>query len=328
VERQQSLYDIFKDSNIFFISDSDLDGVSAFVLARYILQPICKNFYYEITPDRSFGSLSRQIILEREIDYILFVDTTPSLDFYVALHTDVKGIYIFDHHVSGKYDLGEQNNYFFTTEKCGSKIFYDELSKGFRIKKIVSQYIELVDIYDRWQNQSLLWNTAKDLHNIMYGMVNWFDKNLNDNTRFLPFVNKMLDKFVFTKSFYLTPIEISLAKEGAKKEKTALDMARKTLAIRKDGEGNSYFYFECVSKLSYVANILLNEYGDRIKYCLGYSTFDKSQKKISIRSVGEFDCSLLAKLHGGGGHKNASAVDLGQSEDFFIKLKMGEAHLI
>jgi oligoribonuclease NrnB/cAMP/cGMP phosphodiesterase (DHH superfamily) len=262
----------------------------------------------------------------KEADYILYTDISPTKE----LHNKYSNkTFIFDHHISSKYTLGELDNYYFELDKCGAEIFFYELTKYIKVKPIVNQFIELVSTLDLWQENSPLWKDARNLHNVLFGTVNWFDKKLDDNTRYIPFMNKILDKFIYADSWFLTATEKSIASDGETKEQNALSEGKKSLQVRKDSEENLYIYFECVSKISFVANMLLKEYGDRIKYCVGYSTFDKNKKSVSLRSVGNFDCSHIAKMYGGGGHKNASGIDFTKNnEELFNKFRNGEVHLI
>ena len=323
------LLEIFKNKNLYVITDSDLDGIASHIITRYYLQPFSKKFEYHITSDREFKDLNLNYLEKFNPDCIIFCDIAPKPTLYEKLLSITKNIYIFDHHITSKFELGERDNYYFYTDKCGARIIFEELNKDKRVKRVVKQFIELVDVSDRWQDQSLLWKKARELHNVMYGTVNWQDKTLDENTKYIPFINKMIDKFHYTDNFFFNESESLLAKNGHKKEKDALDNAKRVMKIRVDDEGNSYIYFECVSKISYVANCLLKEYYDKIKYCIAYSTFDKKEKKVSLRSMGNFDCSLIAQKYGGGGqNKNAAAINFTNNQEFFEKLRIGDVHLL
>lgn len=321
-----SLIDIFRNKKILQLTHLDLDGVASVIIGKYYLQPLCKNFEYEIC-DRDFNIDEKKI---KKADYILFTDITPTKDYYDNLIKMKKKVYLFDHHVSGKEELGAVDNYYYDLDKCGAKIFFDELSKNQQIKRIVNQFVELVDVRDRWKDKSALWKKASDLNSVLFGNINWFDKTQTNNDRYKFFIDYQIDKFNYNgrSNFFFTDLEKGMAEKGVIKEKNALEEARKSLRLRKDGEGNGYLYIECNSKLSYVSNILLNEYRDKIKYVVAYSTFNKEEDgtEISLRSNNDFDCSILARLHGGGGHKSASGIKLEHS--FFKKLKNGDVHLL
>jgi len=326
---KEDLMEKFKNKRVFVITHNDLDGVGSHIVARQYLQPICKEFNYYVAGNDDSEPVRECVDKLGDVDYFIFADIAPTVEFYDYLISIAKeDVFIFDHHISSYYNIGERDNYFFDLDRCGARIFFEELTRFSRVKKIFKQFIELVDTYDRWQQDSLLWRNAKDLSNVMYGTVNWFDKKLDDNTRYIPFVNRMLDKFLYAKTFYLTPTEQSYADDGDRKEQKALSIAKKSLHVRVDNDRNNYIWFACPSKISFVASFLLKEYRDKVEYCVCNSTFSPKDKKISLRSQESFDVSVIAEKFGGGGHKNAAGFSLADNIEFYNKLKSGEEHLI
>lgn len=320
----------FKNKDVYIITDADLDGVGSHIIARLYVEPIVKSFSYTITGDRAMKDFVDEKASKAEV--ICFVDIAPTLELFCKLKEQGKEILIFDHHLTSYKDLIDvvDENYYFTEEKCGCKIFFDELSKGRRTAKAVFQFTSLVDTYDRWQQMSILWKDAKKLQNILYEYVNWFDKSLTDDNKYNVFIEKQIEKFNKEKNFYFTQYEEGLARNAEEKRKKNLLEARSNLSIRKDDSGNCYGYFECNSKLSDIGNMILNEYED-LNYIIGHATFlEKFKKevngKISLRSKGDFDVSVIAQKYGGGGHGSSSGVEL--PIDIFEKLKSGNLHLI
>jgi oligoribonuclease NrnB/cAMP/cGMP phosphodiesterase (DHH superfamily) len=312
------------------VSDSDLDGISSHIIGRIYLEPIVQQFLFTITSKRDMSEFS--MINTLNSDIIIFVDIAPTNELYLKLLELEKQVWIFDHHITSYDDLMSivKNNYYFTEDKCGCKIFFDELVKGHRTSKIIFQFVQLCDTYDRWQKQSLLWKDAEKLQNIMYQYVNWFDKSLTDNNRYDKFINIQIEKIQKCKNFYFTQYEEKLAQSAEEKKRKNLEVARKTLQIRKDNSGNNYAYFECNSKLSIIGNIILDEY-DNLDYIIGHSTYEETwgknpNGKISLRSKGSFEVNQIAKLYSGGGHPQAAGIEL--SIDLFQQLKKGDIHLI
>lgn len=322
--------DQFKGKNIYSIHDNDLDGVSSYIVAILYIQPICHQFLYTLTSKRDMSEFNENNALQSDI--ILFSDITPTIELYKHLTENLqKEVYIFDHHIGPRDELLTviHKNYYFDNDKCGAKVLLNTITKGIRIRKCIYEYIEKVDIYDRWITESALWKEAKDLHNIMYGYVNWF-ANEPDNSKYDKFINMQLQKFFTAKYFYFTEYEKQLAQKAEKKEKDNQIQAEKTLDIRTDNSGNKYAYFECSSKLSLVANNLLKKYID-LKYLAGHSTFAETAKgdvngKISLRCRDDFDVAVVASLWKGSGHKQASGAEL--SIDDFKKFRKGKIHLI
>ena len=320
----------FKGKKIYSVHDSDLDGVSSYIVAILYIQPLCAQFIYTLTSKRDMSEFNETSALGSDI--ILFSDITPTVALYKHLTEDLhKEVFIFDHHLGPRDELLTvvDKDYYFSNEKCGAKVLFDTITKGIRVKKCIYEYIEKVDIYDRWITGSALWKEAKDLHNIMYGCVNWF-ANESDNIKYDKFINSQLQKFMTAKYFYFTDYEKQLALKAEKKEKDNQTQAEKNIQFRKDNSKNDYAYFECSSKLSIVANNLIKKYPD-IKYFVCHSTFEETARsnangKISLRCKDDFDVTVIAQKWLGNGHKQASGIDM-KIEDF-EKLRKGKMHLI
>lgn len=325
-----SFLDQFEGKSIYQISDSDLDGVSAYMVSKVYLEPICESFTYTLTSKRDMSEFSFSKAMCSGT--IIFTDITPTVALYNKLTMEMKKeVWIFDHHIGPRDELLTviKDKYFFTTEKCGTKIYFDELTKGLRVKKVVYEYVERCDLYDRFVTGSALWKDAKDLHNVMYGYVDWFS-NQPDDIKYDQFINMQLNKFKDAKYFYLTDYEKQLAFKAEKKERDNLEQAIKSMQVRLDNSNNNYAYFECSSKLSLVAMSLTKRYPN-IKYFIGHSTFREKARNelngtVSLRCSESFDVSLIAQKHGGNGHKQASGIDL--PLDVFYKLREGKIHLI
>ena len=325
-----NLLNHFKNKKIYIVTDSDLDGISSYIVSKIYLEPIVETFSYLITGDRTMGEF---VLREaQESDVVIFVDIAPTEALYIQLKELKKEIFIFDHHLTSYNELMVvvEDNYFFTEEKCGCKIFFDELTKGMRTPKTIFQYVQLVDTYDRYQKQSLLWKEACKLQDILYEYVNWGDKSLSNNTKYNLFINRQLEKIDKGKIFYFTQYEEALSKRAEEKKRRNLQVARKTMRIRKDNSGNNYIYLEANSKLSHICNALLGEYDD-IQYIVSHSTYlevyeNTPNGKLSLRSAGGFNVGEIAKLWSGGGHPNSAGIELDLEN--FNKLKKGELHLI
>lgn len=318
------LLEQWEGKSIYYVSDSDLDGIAARIVAELYLPEICE-FVPLNTAERDMRDFN--VELSQGADVIIFVDITPTKELYDLLIQNKKEVFIFDHHISGFEMLGELPNYYFNTEKCGARIFFESITEGKRKNRTLVQFIELVDTYDLFKTKSLLWKNSKDLHNIMYSYVNWKNYNYEaDTDRYNKFINCQIKKIQNNKKFYFTPYELSSAKKAEVKEDTSYRQAKKKLQFRVDDSGNNYAYTEMTSKLSFVSRRLLEEYGDKLDYLVAHSTWKKDNTKVSLRSITDFDVSIIAEEHGGGGHKQAAGIEL--EENFFKKFRLGETHLI
>lgn len=325
----------FQNKNIFHISDSDLDGIGCRIIATYFILPICKQYTCLNTSDRSMSEFNWNNAEKNDI--IIFTDITPNnIEMYNKLIKMNKIVLIFDHHETSRNQLTNNeivklNNYYYSTDKCASKIFFDELTKGLRVKRIVAQLVQLIDIYDLYKIEDLSWRSARALNNLLYESVNWRMANYQTDTqKYQKFIDNQLQKIYKSKEFYFTAEEKKQALHAEDKEKKNYQQAKKSLKFRTDEQGNKYGYFQCSSKVSWIASLLLREYPD-VRYFICHSTFLETYKhedngKISLRSQKDFDVSAIAVKWGHGGHPQAAGVELPLEE--FYKLRDGKIHLI
>lgn len=325
-------FEKFRDKNIYFIADVDLDGNGARVLADYYIKPIVKNIFFYVEFDRSLPEFDFEIA--QTADIVIFVDITPpDMEFYNKIKSNNNEIILVDHHDTGRKELKElenDKNYIYQEDKCATYLFYTWLTKGMRKSPIITEFVHLVNIYDNYHRKDPRWKDAKSLHNILFEFVDWKKQWFQTGyEKYQKFSDIYLRKFEKLDKFRFTEIEKDKIKEAERKEMEAYKKAQKKLQIRVDNEGNKYGYFESNSKLSYVASILLDEHPD-FKYIIAYNTRGQTKepiRKVSIRSVvGEIDVAKIAEKWDGGGHKTASGFKM--SPEDFEKLRVGQLHLI
>lgn len=319
--------ELFTNKTIYHVSDSDLDGISCRIIAEYFIKPICKKYIPFNTSDRSLPDFDWNVMSESDI--VIFTDIAPSdLEMVNKIKLE-KDLYIFDHHISSRSQLGDFENYHFDETKCGTKLFFDNVTNNVRLKKSIFQFVELVNTYDLYQVNSSLWRNAKALNNILYSYVDWkYASDTPDTHKYNRFIDMQLRKFddQRVKNYYFTGMETQNALKAEKKEKTNYDEAKRNLQFRVDNSNNKFMYTECVSKVSWVSSLILREFSD-YQYLAIRGTWDKKSKKVSLRSNNGFDVSLIAEKWGGGGHLAASAFEF-KDDDSFDKFKNGEISLI
>ena len=321
---------LFENKSLIIISDGDLDGLGATIVSIYYLKPVCKDIEHYNTFDREFKDLNWNLI--EKSDIVIFTDiSSPSLDFYKKLTKEYKKeVLIFDHHASHREILGENiENYFYDESKSATKIFFEQLTKGSRVNRVIREFVELVNCYDCWHDEDILWQEAIKLNFLKAGYIEWntgrnkpdFEKNLN-------FINAMLFKFEKLKSFTYNFKEIRLISSEKFKENKYYNEAKKSMKIRIDNNGNKYAYIESVSKLSIIANKILKEYND-IDYIVARSTFKNAvdNLSLSLRSNGNCDVKRIAEKWRGGGHINASGIAMQDKKDY-LNVISGRLHLL
>jgi len=323
----------FKNKNIYFVSDSDLDGVSTTVIAKYYIEPICNKIIYLNTGQRDMSDFNWNIFLKENIDTVIFADITPnSLEMYNKLKNELHiNVYIFDHHETGKSILGDLPNYYYTDKSCASMLFYRKLIENIlRPNRVIERYIFLTNLYDFWQDNHEEWEEAVKLQFLKKGSINWrrhfdspeFEKNSD-------FIYAMIEKFKTSKRFMYTFRENNIIASEKRKEDKNFNSAKKSLKIRTDNSGNKYFYLEAPAGLSLIANKILKGNNSDVKYAVCRSTYKGAVENLSIslRSVPGFSVKEIAEKWGGGGHTGAAGLMM-KSEEDYNDLISGKLHLI
>lgn len=325
--------DQFKGKDVILMAHHDLDGVSCYLVYKTYIEPICHLSIVEICDRPDIEAYDFDVYSPDTI--LLFTDISPvSKEQYDKLKEKFETIIILDHHKSARDFLGENiENYYYDDSKCGSKIFFDVIRKEVRVKKVISQFIELVNTFDLYQTDSLLWKDAKSLSNIMYGYVNWAIQDTQTGyDKYLNFVKAQYDKFMTANQFHLNVYEQNLSRKAEEKERLYFAEAKRFMKIRTDGNNNTYGYTEAKSKISWVAHLLLKD-NLKLDYLVIRSTFNDRAgnivPKVSIRALdnSHIDCTAIAEKYSGGGHAKAAGVEF-KDRKFFEDFRKGIKHLI
>lgn len=330
--------DRFKDKKVLGFFDADLDGVGCRIVAELFIKPITEEWFVYNSAERDMSEFPTNYA--DKADVVLFADITPTIELYKDLIKKGKEVIICDHHVTAYQELSldiPEEDYYYDTERCGTRILYDNCTKDTRRKKAIYQFVELVDIYDKFIDESTLWKRAVSVHLSLMEVIPWFkvkeDPTAKDE-HYAKYVERQIYKFTKMKArnFYFTNMEDQLIVKGWGKIDRAYKQAVKSIKKRVDNSGNTYVFLECDSKISFVSNRILKEQED-IQYMVVRSRYNKDSGKVSLRSSkgSGFDVSAIAKAWAdksitAGGHPNSSGIEL-YLEDF-NKLKAGSLHLI
>lgn len=319
-----------KNKKIWMASHNDLDGIMSIVVGKYYLESLC-NYSYQVFSDKDFNDLDWEPI--EEADIVIFTDLAPTEELCLRLQELKKEVMIFDHHAtSNKYLQDFKGQYHFDLTRCGTKIFYDCLSEGLRKNRVLDRMVELTNIYDLWQDESLLWQEAKDFSTSLYAHIDW--KRVlysafppTETEKHEKFIGVSLTKIDKAKEFFFTNFELQKIQEAKEKEKVHYEECKQKIQFRTDDQGNTYAFISASAKVSNIANRFLKEYKDKIDYIVVWNTFEKNSRHISIRSNNGFDTTQISEIWGGGGHKAASAFNF-QNEDEFNDFLLGKIHLL
>ena len=324
--------DKFRDKNILLFTHLDLDGVSCYLIYKTYIEDIAKSSIIEICDREDIADYKFDKL--QNVDIILFTDISPvTLEQYNDLIKNYNVI-IIDHHKSARDFLGENLiDYYYSEYSCGAKLFFDLIRKRVRVKKVVVQFIELVNIFDLYQTDSILWKDAKGLSNVLYGYVNWAIQSTQTGyEKYGNFIKAQYEKFMGASRFFFSVYEQGLVKKAEEKERSYFNEAKRIMQIRKDSLGNTYGYTEARSKVSWVAHLLLRD-NMNLDYLVIRSTFNDRNgniiPKVSVRSNEDknVDCAIISERFGGGGHKFAAGIEF-KDIKFFEDFRKGKKHLI
>lgn len=285
---------------ILIISDSDLDGVGAVVVAKKVFPSIKYIF-----PERDMlNSSVEEAISSGEYGCIFMTDCAVSnehtehmIEEYVA---EGNKFILLDHHKSAlnlnKYKWShvkvETNGF----KHCGTELIYSFLKDlGLNLDEL-DEFVELVRSYDTWDWANTN-NPIPERLNTLYW--NYGDKDI--------FIQTMIDR-VSSNAVLINDKDNAIIDTIKRIDEKYIE-ARKTMFVSKFyGEYKVAVLFtdRCVSQLG---NIICKENKDIDFCCL----VDLNRCKVSMRCVKDtVDVEEIARKFNGGGHSKAAGFVLTQ----------------
>lgn len=265
---------------------SDIDGVSPVILLK--LTKV--EFDYILKEPHEMDEFVEELLKEDLNSYqnIYITDLALSENFYKKIKESgyAYKFKIFDHHKTNLF-AKDYENVVIDIEECGTTLFYNYLSKKYKFKKIVEDYIKHVKNLDLWLWVEKSDFMAKELGNIfdLYGR----------NT----YIEEMYQKLKRGKKFKWNKFENKILKI----EKDAIDRYLK----KKDKE---------LYKIEYDGYLIGAVFSERYRSELGnylssiHPELDlvvmiNMSGGLSLRTEKNIDISILAQKLNGGGHKKA-----------------------
>lgn len=265
---------------------SDIDGVSPVILLK--LTKV--EFDYILKEPHEIDEFVEELLKEDLNSYqnIYITDLALSENFYKKIKESgyAYKFKIFDHHKTHLFAKNYEN-VVIDIEECGTTLFYNYLSKKYKFKKIVEDYIKHVKNLDLWLWVEKFDFMAKELGNIfdLYGR----------NT----YIEEMYQKLKRGKKFKWNKFENKILKI----EKDTVDRYLK----KKDKE---------LYKIEYDGYLIGAVFSERYRSELGnylssiHPELDlvvmiNMSGGLSLRTEKNIDISILAQKLNGGGHKKA-----------------------
>jgi len=285
------------------LSHTDLDGLSVAVLAQYFSLDFDKSVCY----DYGFEDESDAVQVLYDSENVIVADLSLSQTLYDDLLAKGKKIRIFDHHETSQWII-ERPGCCWDNKRCGTKIFFDEYVKPRigRYKPMVRDFVDLVDVYDRWDLSSPLRAMSEDLQRVFVKYGNW---EISDaQIRHDRFISAMLRKFQKDTNFGWNNVEFMYIRDAKLSGDKAYAEALAMLQIRKDNKGRRFGVFSAWGKISMTCHRMLNVDNMDVDYLVCAQTFHNKLGTMSFRSrEGKFD---LMELAGVAGHKASAGATL------------------
>lgn len=283
-----------ENKKMLIISDYDLDGTGAIVVAKTVYPKI-----EYVSPERSMlDEAVKEAIKSDEYDVIFMTDCSISneeteqvIEEYVS-----KGnaFILLDHHKSAlhlnKYSWSHVKVETDGFKHSGTELIYSHLKKlGFDVDNL-AEFVELVRCYDTWDWANLN-KPEPEMLNILYW--NYEDRDT--------FINDMIAR-VYNELPLMNEKDNAVVNTIKNLDEKYIEERKTMFSTKSYGEYKIAVLFtdRCVSQLG---NIICKENEDIDFCCL----VDLNRNKVSMRCVKDsVDVSEIAKRFGGGGHAKAA----------------------
>lgn len=296
-----------------FITHNDLDAAGSIIVSK--LFSLSVTDYMFCGYDGIYDENDDEVVLDipKTYDRILVTDISCNAKMYKFLKEHCTTLGIFDHHPTTEA-IADKPEVFWSSEKSGTEVFYDEIKKGKTAHPKWDQFVHMVSAYDLWKLEHPLREMSEDLNRLFFRILNYNNKGVYGQYKYFidTQVSKLLDENLLSFEFDdWEQTHIEAAKEKEYKEYLA---ATKNMQIKVDDLGNKYIIYHGSSKVSIVCSRILAENKD-IVYILNFNTYSGSSRKringrVSARSTG-FDVTTLQGIHG---HKEAGGGSFSESK--------------
>jgi oligoribonuclease NrnB/cAMP/cGMP phosphodiesterase (DHH superfamily) len=296
----------------------DLDAVGVYLVLDYF------NIHYDEILSCDYNRFENEKEFSKLLKYdeIFTTDYSISKNLVEKLLSQNKKVVIIDHHKNEETKLLNEiknNNfvYFFDDSKSGTLLAYEYFKpKNVRVKKSFFQAIELINTYDLFKKDSILWEDAQNMNRVLFSCLNWNDEEMKRFDWIKEYWQNKLAKY---NEWFWTDFELKKINNAIEKETKQFNESKSSLKKYTDDKGVKFGITVAKSKVSLVALKLLEQNED-IKYIIMINTYSGFWDKLSLRSRDEkeFDCNSFEECKG---HSCASGGEVDQ--DFAAKLYKG-----
>lgn len=227
---------------------------------------------------------------------IIICDFSPELKVLNQIEQVAESIIILDHHITAQKALENKPYAIFDMNKSGAGITWEY----FYPTQPMPLFIQMIQDRDLWKWEI---NQSKEFTSGFVTVSSTIEQS-NFDSLFLLFTKLLNNKEEIT--FYIELGKI-MTKLTENKSKTIGDEHLKKLS---DFNFNGSMYKVCIVNCSYditseVGNYISSNHLVDFAVLWRYHN-PSSNYYVSLRSCGDIDVSIISKLYGGGGHKNAA----------------------
>jgi len=277
-----------------FVSHSDLDGAGCLAIARHFNDKL--KFTAMISRDYDFELDEEDFEYMKTFNEIIIADLSIKEEKTKELRELGIIVRFFDHHESAVW-LKDEKDSSYNLDYCGTYLFWNDYVKKFisRYPLIIDEFVSLVNVYDLWKQEDELWERAKNLNSVLYGVKNYSAGS--NYYKMLPFFELFEQKISHLTEWTETRKEKLLVAKSNKREQDMYEKAVKNMTIREDKKGKLFGTFALVSKISVVCSRILQEQ-ENLDYIVCFNTWGGLTGKLSFRSQEGFNCNDLGSAHG------------------------------
>ena len=179
------------------ITHTDLDGVGSLILSKLFQLDITDYIFmnYDELYEEN-GSEDEKVILELPFIYdrIFVTDVATNKNFYDYLSSVCQTFGVFDHHEKTA-EIADLANVYYSIEKSGTELFYDELKSEAGTYKSWDTFVNGVSAYDLWKLDSPDRELGENLNRLFFAIKRYGSSGYDEYRPFVEtIVSKLLDK--------------------------------------------------------------------------------------------------------------------------------------
>ena len=282
-------------------SHCDLDGLGSILIYLYFKEKRTipgMDFDTYIILDYGWELIPENISYLASFDEVIMADISAPKEYIDQIRAKGTRVRILDHHLASEW-LKDDPDSVWDKERSGTRLFWEEYARPLvrRYPQVIKDLVARVDTYDCWREDSPLWEEAKALNAVLYGMKNYSAGNEIDSNK--DFIESTLRKFnLYPNEWVWMPREKKIIADSIRRENDLYESAKKEMKLRIDTKERLFGIFPLGSKISLVCSRILKE-NEGLDYVICVNSFHGINGKLSFRSKRpDLDLNIISGVHG------------------------------